>query len=44
MNPNITFETVLQFLIIAQVASLMLLLTVSNVGLAVIEIFEKVDD
>ncbi len=44
MNPNITFETALQFLTIAHVASLMLLLTVSNFLLAVIETFEKVDD
>jgi hypothetical protein len=44
MNSNILFETTLQLLAMAYVASVMLLLTASNVGLAVIEIIEEADD
>jgi hypothetical protein len=44
MNPNISFETALQLLTMAYAASVMLLLTASNVGLAVIEIIEEADD
>jgi hypothetical protein len=44
MNADIPFETVLQLLTIAHVASLMLVLVVSNVGLAVIEAIEQVND
>lgn len=44
MNPNIFFETALQLLVMAYVASVMLLLTASNVGLAVIEIIEEPDE
>jgi hypothetical protein len=44
MNPNIPFETALQFLAMVYMVSVMLLLTASNVCLAVIEIFEDAGD
>jgi len=43
MNPNISFETALQLLTMAYVASVMPALLVSQIGLAVIETFEAAD-
>lgn len=44
MNPNIPFETALEFLTIAYIASVVLLLAASKVFLAVIETIEEVND
>lgn len=44
MNPNIPFETVLQLLAMAYVASAIVLLLASNVCLAVIETIEETGD
>lgn len=41
MNPNIPFETVLQLLAMAYVASAILVLLASNICLAVIETIEE---
>jgi hypothetical protein len=43
MNPNISFETALQLLTMAYVASVMLVLLASQIGLAVIETLEAAD-
>lgn len=44
MNPNIPFETTLQLLTMAYVASVMLVLQASNVCLTVIETIEEAGD
>lgn len=44
MNPNIPFETALQLLAMAYMASVMLILAASNVCLAVIETIEEAGD
>jgi hypothetical protein len=44
MNPNISFDTVLQLLAMAYVASAILVLLASNICLAVIETIEEVSD
>lgn len=44
MNPNISFETVLQLLTMAYVASAILVLLASNICLAVIETIEEASD
>jgi hypothetical protein len=44
MNPSIPFETVLQILAMAYVASAILVLLASNICLAVIETIEEASD
>ncbi|WP_256498205.1 hypothetical protein [Chroococcidiopsis sp. CCNUC1] len=44
MNSYIFFESALQLLVIAYLISVMLLLTVSKIGLAVIETIEDAQD
>lgn len=44
MNPSVPFETVLQTLAMAYVASAILVLLASNICLAVIEIIEEASD
>lgn len=44
MNLNIPFETALQLLTIAYLASAMLLIVVANVAIAVIETIEEAGD
>ncbi len=41
MNPQIPFETALQFLAIAYLVSVILLLLASQIGLAIIKTLEK---
>ena len=41
MNPDITFETLLQILMIAHMTSVMLLIAVAQIGLAAIATVEE---